>query len=87
MSFDAHPLVIGGSLVVGFLLLCVWLFSLEAAQWNTFKEEHHCKQVSHVDSTFFNTLGLSSNGGVSVGVGSTDSKTGWLCDDGITYYR
>jgi hypothetical protein len=23
----------------------------------------------------------------NVGIGSTSGKTGWLCDDGITYYR
>lgn len=35
----------------------------------------------------FNTVGVGSNGGVSVGIGSTPDKTGYQCNDGVTYWR
>jgi hypothetical protein len=65
----------------------IYLAIEEAKQWEAFKIAHHCKITAHIDSEIFTTVGPSSNGGVAVGVGSTSAKTGWLCDDGITYFK
>lgn len=55
----------------------------EIKKWDEFTIAHHCKIVSHTSGDVFNTI--DANG--KIGIGITDSKTGWLCDDGITYYK
>ena len=32
-------------------------------------------------------FGTSSSGSMVTTVSTTDNKTGWLCDDGITYWK
>ena len=56
-------------------------------KWEQFKVDHQCKVVAHIRGDVFNTVGFDGSGNVSVGIGSTPDKTGWLCDDGMTYYR
>jgi hypothetical protein len=56
-------------------------------QWQAYKAAHACKVVAHVTGDVFSTVAPTSNGGIAVGVGTTSGKTGWLCDDGITYFR
>ena len=73
--------------LVALLAVAVWMAIADAQEWETFKEAHHCKVVSKVEGDVFNTFGSDSKGGVVVGIGSTPDKTGWLCDDGVTYYR
>lgn len=74
------------------LIVCL-LIAIEAAayketqEWEVFKAQHKCKVVAHIDGEIFNTFGVAQNGGMTVGIGSTSAKTGWQCDDGITYYR
>ncbi len=59
----------------------------EYEQWLTFRDVHHCRIVAHVDGSTFTTIGTDAKGNVSTGVGSTSAKDGWLCDDGVTYYK
>jgi hypothetical protein len=59
----------------------------ENREWESFKTQHKCKIVSQLHGDVFNTVGVSSKGNVVVGIGSTPDKTGWLCDDGITYFK
>jgi hypothetical protein len=59
----------------------------EQREWNAFKISHKCKVVAHVDGDTFNTYGIGGDGKMTVGIGSTSAKDGWLCDDGITYYK
>lgn len=63
--------------------VAITLAVMEAKEWAAFKDAHHCKVVAHIRGDTFNTI----NADGSVGIGTTPSKTGWLCDDGITYYR
>ena len=65
----------------------VWLAYVDAKDWEEFRTTHECKVVAHVSGSTFNTLGFDSKGNAVVGVGSTPDKTGWLCNDGVTYYR
>ena len=75
--------VIGTILVAGLLYVLIE----EANTWKRFKEEHHCKTTAYIAPDMSVGVGPSSNGGAAVVVVSQHGKTGWLCDDGITYYR
>jgi len=77
--------------VLGALLLGAAFLALhmDVRQWEAFKREHSCQVVGYMTGDIFTTVGpaIGSNGGVAVGIGSTPSKTGWKCDDGMTYWR
>jgi hypothetical protein len=64
-------------------------FAMVASEkdWQQFAETHECKKVAHIKGDVFNTFGTDSKGNMTVGIGSTPDKTGWLCNDGVTYYR
>lgn len=64
-------------------LLLIWALIVEAREWGAFKREHHCKVVAKISGSTFTTIGSDGK----IGVGSTPGKTGWACDDGVTYYR
>lgn len=87
MSFE-EKIVVG---CIAMLLLisgaAVYLSLEEAKAWQAFKTQHQCKIVTKIRGETFNTVGFDSKGNATVGIGSTSDKTGWLCDDGITYYR
>lgn len=59
--------------------------------WEIFKKEHSCKIVAQIRGTTVTGVGIgvSPNGGAVVVpvIGREPNKTGWLCDDGVTYYR
>ena len=57
------------------------------AEWERFSAAHECKVVGKMSGDVFNTVSVGGNGQVSVGVGSTSSKTGYACNDGVTYWR
>ena len=67
----------------------IWSVVEESSRWDAFKREHDCRVVGRMSGDVITTVGpnLGGGGGVSVGVGSTPSKTGWQCDDGVTYWR
>lgn len=67
-----------------------WLLAAmetEQEEWEEFKAHHACQVVARVKGDVFTTVGTGPKGQVVVGTGSTPDKTGWRCDDGITYYR
>lgn len=68
---------------VAALVALVWALVVEAREWESFKQQHHCKVVAKISGSTFNTIGSDGK----IGVGTTPSKTGWACDDGVTYYR
>jgi hypothetical protein len=69
--------------IVVVLVLAFIGISSEAKEWEAFRAAHKCKVVGHIRGEAFNTINSSG----SVGIGITSDKTGWLCDDGVTYYR
>jgi len=78
------------ALPVAFVAFIVWVWVLvtaEAKEWDAFKVAHACRVVAKVDGSVFNTFSVSPKGQMVIGVGSTPDKTGWLCDDGVTYYK
>lgn len=82
-------------LVIIALLLLFWFAVrasiVEQGKWEAFSAAHNCKVVGRVDGSASTVLApvVGSNGGSGVGVGTatTPGKTGYLCDDGITYWR
>ncbi len=75
-------------------ILVVLGFSLresirENERWNTFRVEHRCKIVGQMDGSTSTGVApvIGGKGGVGVVVVSTPGKTGWQCDDGVTYWR
>ncbi len=51
----------------------------EDDDWRQFKIDHHCKITQRMDSS----SSFTSGGHVVF----NDAKVGWLCDDGITYWK
>ena len=65
------------------LLLTLVLTACGPSEWDIYKVEHHCKVTQKKDGD--SGVGITTNG--SVVMTSTSSQTGWLCDDGITYWK
>ena len=77
-----------GLLVLGAFGMMLMAMLEHEKQWQEFKVTHHCVVVAHISGDVFNTIAVNPNGGgVSVGIGATPDKTGWKCDNGVTYYR
>jgi hypothetical protein len=89
MRYSQDDLIAGAFLVslVALAVASVVAIVADAKEWDAFREAHHCKVVAHIRGDTFNTFSTNSKGTLVVGIGSTPSKKGWLCDDGITYYR
>lgn len=89
MSLDAYDYKFLGILAALAALVVALIFVAveNDRQWQAFKAEHNCKAVAHIKGDVFNTVGVGVNGKMVVGVGTTPSKTGWKCDDGMTYFR
>lgn len=76
--------------IIACVALCAAMVGLaidDGKKWEAFKVKHECKKVAHISGDVFNTVGFGANGQVSIGIGSTPDKTGWACNDGMTYYR
>lgn len=68
--------------LVGFALI-FWAESSVENDWNAFVTEHNCKITQVMEG--HSGIGYSFSG-KPVYIPESD-KTGWLCDDGITYWR
>jgi len=64
-------------------ILFGWLCYEDSKHWDAFNAEHHCKVVGRHSGDVATII--TSDG--KVGTATTSSKTGWLCDDGVTYWR
>ena len=80
-----------GIIVLLILMIPVTIYSSikDYEQWEIFKVEHNCKIVGRERGNISTGVSpiIGSNGGVGVIVVSSPDKTGWKCDDGITYWR
>jgi hypothetical protein len=87
--FNTDKLIIWGIgvTIIGLFTFVVIMAVRNGKQWEEFKVSHNCKIVAHIEGDVFNTFSFDGNGNMSVGIGSTSDKKGWLCDDGQTYYR
>lgn len=81
-------LLIFAAMLIPVTAYSVWI---ENARWRAFLEAHACKLVGKMSGgaqTGFG-VGVTANGqvGTVITTINTPSKTGWLCDDGVTYWR
>lgn len=73
--------------ILGLLALCFYGLYLGEKEWEQFRVEHNCKIVGKQSSTVAPGVGVSGNGNAVSTVTVIPGKTGYLCDDGITYWR
>lgn len=59
----------------------------EKQEWEAFKFAHDCKITSRIDGAVMPTVAIDTSGKAIYGMTTTPSKTGWTCDDGVTYYK
>lgn len=72
---------------VGLIAAVVFAVYHSEQKWQDFKVAHDCKPVAYIKGDVVNTVGVGSNGQITNGVATTPDKTGWLCNDGVTYFR
>lgn len=77
--------------LVAMIPLMIYASIQEQKDWETFAETHECKVVGRMkgDVGVGVGTGIMSNGKFGTGtvVTSTPDKTGYLCNDGVTYWR
>lgn len=78
-------------LTVLLIPLSIWAVVEEGRQWETFSVTHECKVVGQMSGSTQSGVGfgVAANGqvGTVITTTSTPSKTGYLCNDGVTYWR
>lgn len=79
MSLEALAAVVTTLL----LFLAAWVSVAEQERWEKFKADRNCRVTSRATDT--TSVGFDTSGNMSIIV--TPGKTGWACDDGVTYYR
>ena len=77
-----YLLAIAAALLTGY----IWLASEKEREWDTFIAEHHCKLIEQTGSTTSTGLGIGS-GKTGAVMLSTPGKKGYLCNDGVTYWK
>lgn len=81
---------LGVLIVVGFVVSLGAFISLslvEEGKWREFMIDHECKKVGEISPSTSTGFGVSSNGSVSFVPISNPGKTGYACNDGVTYWR
>jgi hypothetical protein len=87
---DHFPGGLGGFLLAicgALLILGLYAMAQESKQWEAFKVAHDCKVVAKMRGSSQVAPGFSGSGNVTFTVITEPDKTGWLCNDGVTYYR
>jgi hypothetical protein len=82
---NLFPLVVIGIALL--IPLIIYAAIVDAREWEEFKAKHNCKVVAHVRGSTSIGVGFNSNGGTTIMPITEPDKTGWQCDDGVTYYR
>lgn len=89
-------LVVGLFALAGFGLVLlipwmIWASIEEAKEWQAFSVTHDCKVVGRMSSSTSTGLGfgMMSNGqmGTVMTTNTIPAKTGYACNDGVTYWR
>ena len=79
------------ALVVVALPLAIYGSILEEREWQDFKISENCKIVGKQKGTTSTGVGygMTTTGqmGTVITTSSTPDTVGWLCDDGVTYWR
>lgn len=59
----------------------------ESKQWQQFSTSHNCVKVGEVSGSMTTGYGLETNGQMGMVTTYQAGKTGFKCDDGVTYWR
>lgn len=84
---DIIPWAIGAFLValLGFVF---YMAMADDKEWATFAAAHNCKVVGQISGSSTTAVGIApSNGAVTITPVYIPGKTGYQCDDGVTYWR
>jgi len=73
--------------IIPLISLIIWAGLQSDRAWALFKIEHNCRIVGKMSGDVITSFGPVTGGGVAMSVGATPGKTGWQCDDGMTYWR
>jgi hypothetical protein len=81
-----------GCAVISIPLMVVIAMQIDAAEntrWQAFKTAHDCKIVGRMSGSVTTTIApiVGSKGNVAIGTSVSPDKTGWQCNDGVTYWR
>jgi len=82
-----RTLIATGAVILALIVLVVVLAVQEQRRWDEFASDHNCRVVGRERGSTKIGYGMATNGTMGTVVTSTPSKTGWLCDDGVTYWR
>lgn len=71
--------------------VAIWESIVEQEEWDTFAEAHSCKVVGKMNGSVQTGVGYGVTSGGKMGTVMTTTtipdKTGYICDDGVTYWR
>jgi len=84
---DYWLIVVGVTVGLGLSALIVVAAASERREWMRFRDAHHCRLIGHMDGSCSTGVGVSSNGSAVMTTSCDPDKDGWLCDDGMTYWK
>jgi hypothetical protein len=74
-------------IVIAITVTMVWMAYASRERWKAFSTEHHCRKVGEMSPDVSTGIGITPTGQVGQVVTVDAGKNGYLCDDGITYWR
>lgn len=74
---------LAGAVIVALLGILLYACIEEGNEWQAFSAAHHCRVVGKMESS--TAPGITMNGKFAMTF--IPGKTGFQCDDGITYWR
>ncbi len=76
---------------VSLIPLSIWAAAEDSRKWEEFSAAHNCKKVGEMKGAVQTGVGYGVTGNGTMGTIVTTTvepdTTGWLCDDGVTYWR
>jgi hypothetical protein len=69
------------------ILFLAYLAYLSEKEWLTFAEAHKCQKVGEISDSYVTGVGVSATGQAVITTGVIPGKTGFSCNNGITYWR
>lgn len=73
--------------IIAIIGLIIFLEIKEQREWSQFVVDQNCKVVGRERGSTNVGYGVTTSGQMGAVFTTTASKTGWLCDDGVTYWR
>lgn len=75
------------ALIIGCFVVMYLAAEADAEQWEAFSTQHECRVVGQIRGDVSFGVGIAGNGQVSTVITTTSDKTGYACNDGMTYWR